>query len=88
MQDVLPEALAKVLQFACAVTQLEAQVVIAEQYAFVRHVMHVQGIRHGANHIRPETLALDQGQLDAFTTGDIADAQGHRLQILWILRET
>ncbi|MNQ38053.1 hypothetical protein D3C85_516160 [compost metagenome] len=87
MQDALPEALAQGVQFGRAVTQLQAQVMVAEQHALIQHVMHVEGVRHRAHHIRPEALTLDQRQFDALAAGDVADAQGHRIQFLRAVRQ-
>ena len=88
VQHLHPEVFAHRTQLGLAVTQLQAQAVVAEQHLPVLHVMYIEQIRNRAHHFGPETLTLDQRQLDTFAAGDIADAQGDGLIILNHFRQT
>ena len=88
VQQQFPEVSAHLLQFGGVVAQGVAQMVVAENHPLADDVLHVQVVRHGAHHIRPEALALLQRQLDQLAAGDVADAQDHGLIIAAVLRQT
>ncbi len=59
--------------------------VVAENHPLADHVLHIQMIRHGAHHVRPEPFALQQRQLDQFAAGDVVDAEDHRLAVVLLV---
>ena len=87
VQQDFPEVLAHLLQFGLYVAEGLPQMVVAENHALADHVLHIQVIRHGAHHVRPETLTLHQRQFDQLAAGDVADAEDHRLEIVLLLRQ-
>ncbi|MCY1276714.1 hypothetical protein D9M70_253820 [compost metagenome] len=81
----VPVALADALQVGAAVAELGAQAVVAEQQLAARQVLDVEGVRHRADHVRPELLALQQGQFHLLALGDVRQADGHRAQFFQLL---
>ncbi|MNO92194.1 hypothetical protein D3C76_837610 [compost metagenome] len=87
MQEDFPEVFAHLVQFGAVVTQGLAQMVVAVDHALADHILHIQMIRHGAHHVRPEPFALLQRQLDELATGDVSDAQDHCIIVVRGLRQ-
>ena len=86
MQEFFPELVTQLTHLLLAVTQLRAQVIVAEHHPFAGNVVHIEGVGQGVDHVRPEVLALQQGQFDAFAAGDVVNAEGDGVVVLDQLR--
>ncbi|MNS85654.1 hypothetical protein D3C72_1195270 [compost metagenome] len=62
--------------------------VVAVDHALADHILHIQVIRHGAHHVRPEPFAFLQRQFDELAAGDVGDAQDHRFIVFRAFRQT
>ncbi|RMM09900.1 hypothetical protein APX70_08573 [Pseudomonas syringae pv. maculicola] len=60
VQQYFPEELAHRAQFELVVAQRMAKMVVAVDHALAEHVLHIQVVRHGADHIGPEAFAVQQ----------------------------
>ncbi|RMS63602.1 hypothetical protein ALP65_04641 [Pseudomonas aeruginosa] len=87
VQQGFPEVLAHPRQFFLVVAQLLAQVMVAEDHPARVQVVDVEGIGHRLDRVRPELLALDQRQFDFLATGDVGQAEGHRMPFAGVFRQ-
>ncbi|RMN60571.1 hypothetical protein ALQ55_200104 [Pseudomonas savastanoi pv. savastanoi] len=81
VQQDFPEELAHGAQLGFAVAQRVAEMVVAVDHSLAEYVLNVQVVRHGSHHVGPKALAVQQGQLDLFAAGDIADAENNGIEV-------
>ena len=72
MADASPEQVAVVAALFVAVAQPRGQVAVAKQQLAGLKILHIKGVRHCAQHLRPEPFTLNQCRLRRPLTRDIA----------------
>ncbi len=55
--------------------------VVAVDHPLAEHVLNVQMVGNGLDHVGPEALAVQQRQLDLFTAGDITNAENDGIEV-------